>query len=385
MSIQNKCSQHLYIHWPFCKNKCHYCDFVSFAKHEKYEQQYHKALCTEIKSYVSKLSGPRKIKTIFFGGGTPSLYPIDLLTELFVVLKNNFDLSDAEEITIEVNPKEVTEKQLSTWRFLGINRLSIGVQVLDDKILANLNRIQTNKDVYSLIEKAFKYFDNVSVDLILGLPGITDEVWNNTLKQIVKWPIKHISVYMLMVHDRTPLSLKLSRGDIKLLSDDEFVDIYDGTVKFLDYHGFKQYELSNFAVPGFESEHNRAYWDHRPYRGFGLSAASFEDNTRFVNLKKLMHYLDIYLLEGELKYSFQEKLGPEQLRMEQLMLGLRQSSGMDLHAMLYLFKEGEQERLSGRLDDLKNQGLIVVENGRVRLALKGMALENEVILSLLSN
>jgi len=378
--------KHLYIHWPFCKNRCHYCDFVAFEKHDSYFEPYHKALCEEIRRYVATLhKKDRIITTLFFGGGTPSMYPLDMLKELFEVLHENFRLN-LSEATIEVNPSGVTEEHLECWQKCGINRLSVGVQVLDDAILKKLNRHQTKANVQKLMDKAPTYFDNISIDLIMGLPGITKEIWESTLKTAMKWPINHISIYMLMVYEKTKLHFKIKKGEIVLPEESTLVALYKKTCDFLKKHNFEQYELSNFARPGCESIHNQAYWDRSSYRGFGVSAASFDGITRYTNLKNLTAYLEAYSpskKSKKLSYHDIEKITSQQQVTEELMLGLRQSKGLDLHRMVYLLSVDEQTTFLRQLQLLKSHGLIEEEGGKIRLSTDGMMLENEIILSLL--
>lgn len=377
--------QGIYIHWPFCKNKCHYCDFVSFAKHEGFEGQYHEALLGEIKAFAAqdfRFSGRAvEVQTIFLGGGSPSLYPLDLLKELIDALRKNFDLSVLKEFTIECNPADVTEEKLKCWKNLGINRLSIGVQVLNSKILQNLNRRQKNEDVLNVMRIAPKYFDNISVDLILGLPCVTNAVWNETLKTIALLPINHVSIYFLTVYEKTPLYFSLKKGEIVLPGEDETVLLYEKTVEFLKEHDFDQYEISNFAKSGFESVHNIGYWDFKPYKGFGLSASSFDGKSRFMNYKNLTKYLS----KAPLGECFEcEVLSEDQKIMEFLMLSLRQRKGVGLRRVLYLLKDSSKNRFLEKIKCLKSEGLVRVVDDRIQLTLKGMFLENEVILDLLS-
>ena len=381
---QIKNIEHIYIHWPFCRNKCHYCDFISFEKHEGFEEKYHKALCNQIKIWLKNYSLKNKnsIKTIFLGGGSPGLYPLSLLKKLFIVIRKNFDLSNLNEVTIEANPQDITEKKLKVWKELGINRLSIGVQILDDKILQNLNRIQKNEDIFNVVKIIPNYFENISVDLILGLPGVTKEIWKRTLKTVTSWPITHISIYLLTVYEKTPLFFKVKNKKIKLLKEGEIIDLYEDTIRFLEKKDIKQYEISNFARKGFQSIHNKAYWDRRPYVGFGLGAASFDGSSRYINEKNLDKFLKNY---NERKFSdciFDEKLNKEQIFLETLMLGLRQKKGIDLQRMLYFLRDEKKDKFLDVLKLLKSTSLIQKRGGRISLTLRGMFLENEVILNL---
>jgi oxygen-independent coproporphyrinogen-3 oxidase len=185
----------LYLHWPFCPYKCHFCPFVAIASHDQYMERYHHALLKEIEQFSGNYTGSRLIETIFLGGGTPSTYPPPLLLDTFGTLIRMFTIVPHAEITIEVNPGTVNEEKLQTWKKAGINRLSIGVQSLNDGVLKNLNRHQTASSVLQLLEIASPLFENISVDLILGLPDVSPDEWKQLIQTIVTWPIKHVSVY----------------------------------------------------------------------------------------------------------------------------------------------------------------------------------------------
>jgi len=373
---------------------------------------YHKALCNEIKHYA-RTHEKQEITTIFFGGGTPSLYPPPLLTELFELLNQTFNLDNTSEITLEVNPGTVSKHRLKTWKRLGINRLSIGVQLLEENVLRSVNRHQTNQSVTNLLSPDGKfgapnYFDNLSVDLILGLPGSTRKMWFDTLTYLVEQPISHISIYFLMVHKETPLYKHVKTKRLSLPEEALLVITYLETIKFLEKRNLLQYEISNFARPGRESLHNKAYWSRKSYRGFGLHASSFDGKKRRTNTKNLQNYIDCWSsLEQNSstdrshgparQCSTQEILTPENVFLEKLMLGLRQKAGIDLQDMLYSLekrfeKRAEQDNnllpqqvaaFENNIAMLKKQGLLREENGRAYLTARGMVLENEVILKLL--
>lgn len=369
--------EHLYIHWPFCKSKCYYCDFLSFANNEEFQKKYHDTLISQLRNFKNIVP----LKTIFIGGGTPSLYPLDLLKELFEKLKTSFDFSQIKEITIEANPRDITEEKLNIWREVGINRLSIGVQVLDDDVLAKVGRNQSVNDVLNAIKIAPKYFDNISVDLILGLPEISKKSWEKTLHEVVNWPIKHVSCYILTQYKGTRLDSMVKKREIYLQKDDIIISLYEDTVDFLHKHDFMQYETSNFSKKGFESIHNIAYWDRKSYLGLGLGASSFDGQNRFINERRLKFFFHLTLdpLEG----ANIEVLSDKQVFVEVLMLSLRQAKGGGLQRMLYFLGSDEKIRFLDKLEDLKNLGLIRINEDRVCLTLRGMLLENEVVLRLL--
>lgn len=217
----------VYIHWPFCPYRCHFCPFVALAGQDQFMEQYHRALCAEMTHFGKHYSEKLILDTVFIGGGTPSTYPDALLLDMFGTLRTIFDVQSSAEVTIEVNPGTVRSvEQLEHWKKLGINRLSIGVQSLKDPVLKKLNRLQSASDVYALLAKTQHIFDNVSVDLILGLPDVSEAEWKELLQTVVTWPIKHLSIYFLTVHEDTPLYFKVKTQAIVLPPDDALVDLY---------------------------------------------------------------------------------------------------------------------------------------------------------------
>lgn len=201
----------LYIHWPFCPYKCHFCPFVALASQDHLMHDYHHALMREIGEVTTLFKERQQLDTIFLGGGTPSTYPDALLLDTFDTLRKSFIFDEASEVTIEVNPGTVRKEQYVLWKSLGINRLSIGVQSMKDQVLKNLNRHQKAADVLAVLDEARHYFQALSVDLILGLPGVSSQEWKELIKCVVSWPIVHISVYFLTVHEETPLYFKVQK------------------------------------------------------------------------------------------------------------------------------------------------------------------------------
>lgn len=373
--------QHLYIHWPFCPYKCHFCDFVAMASHEQFMAQYHVALIKEIKQFAPMISSKPCLQTIYFGGGTPSTYPAHLLLDTFATLRELFDFDQSTEITLEVNPGTVTTELFQAWHSVGVNRLSIGVQSLKDVVLKTLNRHQTRQDVYAVLQEASQYFDNLSVDFILGLPGVSDDEWKQMIQEAMSWPIKHISVYFLTVHEDTPLYFKVTSKRVQLPPDDAMVDLYEWTVDMLARHGFERYELSNFARQGFQSRHNSAYWNRKSYRGFGLGACSFNGSVRFQNTKNLGRYIE-QLSDDQSVIEMNETLCLQQIMLEKLMLGLRQSKGVCVQDYICSISPEAQTRFFENLDLLVQKQLLIYQDGVIRLTPKGYALENEVTLRL---
>ncbi len=371
----------LYIHWPFCPYRCHFCPFVALAAHDQFMGRYNKALCREIEGFGEAYEGPRELDTIFLGGGTPSTYPDNLLLDMAGTLRKTFILKEEGEFTIEINPGTVRKEQLELWRSIGINRLSIGVQSLKDHVLEKLNRQQTAGDVFRLLSYAPDYFSNISVDIILGLPGVSSEEWKQLVRTVVNWPIKHLSVYFLTVHENTQLYFKVQANRMELPSDDEMIDLYYWTIDHLQEHGFEQYELSNFAKPGYESKHNMVYWDRKPYKAFGLGACSFDGQHRFGNEKSLMSYIE-RVERGDDTTSFCETVTDEQAHLERLMLGLRRRSGVAWQVALKDISESKQHRLKEVVASLKEKELLREQADRLFLTRAGIVVENEILIQL---
>lgn len=380
----NQTVQSLYVHWPFCPYKCHFCPFVALAGHDQFMERYHIALKKEIQSFA-KNTQKTPLKTIFLGGGTPSTYPLNLLLDTFDTIYKEFVCDLQIEVSMEVNPGTVSEEKLIQWKKLGINRLSIGVQSLNDNVLKKLNRHQSVSDVEELMTMATPLFDNISIDLIVGLPGISCDEWKKMIETIVQWPINHVSMYFLTVHEDTPLYFGVKQQKIILPSDDAIVDLYYWTIEYFSRYGLYQYEVSNFGRENYESRHNSVYWQRKPYKGFGLGACSFDGQARFQNEKSLMKYLEGIEQDKNITI-FCEQLTEEQAWLEMLMLGLRQSKGVLLKDITQplseqqkkLFFESVSILCQAKLLDYKKTG----EHEFIVLTPKGLSVVNEVVVKL---
>ncbi len=351
------------------------------ASHEQFMAQYHAALKKEIQNFKVDAVAKPALKTIYMGGGTPSTYPAHLLLDTFATLRELYHFDNSAEITLEVNPGTVTTELFQVWQQAGINRLSIGVQSLKDIVLKSLNRHQTRQDVYDVVQEASQYINNLSVDFIIGLPGVSDDEWKSMIAEAVHWPIKHISVYFLTVHEDTPLYFKVTSKKVQLPPDDALVDLYDWTVDTLQQYGFTRYEISNFARAGYQSLHNTAYWDRKPYRGFGLGACSFNGTTRFQNTKNLGKYIEHSEINSSL-VDMSESLEQKQVILEKLMLGLRQSKGVSVQDYMASVDLQHQEHFVKNIEMLQQAKLLTYQDDVIRLTPKGYALENEVTLRL---
>jgi oxygen-independent coproporphyrinogen III oxidase len=371
----------LYIHWPFCPYRCFYCPFVAIAGQDEFMGQYHEALVSEIKKEAPNYKN-NEIQTIYFGGGTPSTYPLQLLVDMFAILKTEFQLSPEVEITIEVNPGTATEEHFALWQQIGINRVSVGVQSFNEKALVDVNRHQSVAQVILLLETIFHYIQNVSVDIILGLPGVSNSDWKEMLQKLVSYPITHISMYILEVHDTTQLFYKLKTGALKLPHEEETIQLFYWTRKFLADHGFFQYELSNFARHNLVSKHNSCYWDRKPFRGFGLGAWSFDGSKRFANEKNLMLYCKKATKKDSLIVE-QETISDTQKQIENIMLGMRRANGIS-YDLVVRGNEAEKEKIQAKVTALLQEGLMEQkDDNRLVLTPKGLILENRIVAELL--
>lgn len=372
----------LYIHWPFCPYKCTFCPFVAIAGRDEYMEQYHVALKQELIRWAKSAEKKINLNTIFIGGGTPSTYPKELILDMFDTLKGVCTIAPDAEISIEVNPGTVKEGIVQVWQRCGINRLSIGVQGLKDTALHALNRLQSAHDVRSLLVRASEHMNNMSVDLILGLPGVTVDEWKATIAEVVTWPIKHVSVYFLTIHENTPLYFRVAQKQVALAEDDEMVKLYHWTVDALERAGLHRYELSNFARDGYECRHNMGYWKRSVYKGIGLGACSFDGEYRFTNEKSLLKYIAA-IEKNEDPVCIAEKMTDEQIRMETLMLALRTREGMTQEQLLHGLDAAAQEQCQRTLERLVQEGFIEQLDGHVRLTSQGLVLENEILVQLM--
>ena len=367
----------IYLHWPFCPYKCHFCPFVAVAGKDAYMDRYHATLVREIIRFTQKRAQKCMLDTVYFGGGTPSTYPNELLLDMFAILKTVFVFSSQAEITLEVNPGTVDDTKLKVWKQVGINRLSIGVQSLKDGVLSDLNRQQSINDVMWLMNRVGMLFNNVSVDIILGLPGVNDDDWRELLTTIVTWPITHVSMYILEIHEGTALHFRVKTKKTQLPDDDHLTDVYGWSVDFLQNAGFMQYEVSSFAKNGYQSQHNIGYWDRKPYKGFGIGACSFDGTTRFQNCADLHHYIDAQPADYD-ALCMREELTRKQIINEKIMLGVRRSTGLMLTEVYGQMSHIERADMVTTIRELQASGFITESHEKIILTPRGLLMENTI-------
>ena len=364
----------IYVHIPFCIQKCRYCDFLSFPGiSESVMDSYLSALRTELKLRKGEAED-KPISSIFFGGGTPSILKAGMISRLMQTIRDNYQLLPETEITIEVNPGTVSEEKAKDWKEAGINRISMGVQSFDDEILKTLGRIHTADTVVHSYEILWEQgFRNLSFDLMLGLPGQTLKSLKKTLEKALSFPIRHLSLYSLIVEEGTPFYEMYEKGDLTLPEEDEERLMVHRSTAFLKEHGFMQYEISNYAVPGYESIHNTGYWQRKEYIGAGLGASSLIQETRFHNTTDLSLYLRQPVKREEVQI-----LSSKDQMSEMLFLGLRQNQGILLSDFKENYHVTIEEVFPGIIEKHIRNKLLQIQNGRLQLTSLGMDLSNQV-------
>ncbi len=371
----------LYLHIPFCDHKCIYCDFYSIITTDNISN-FLTAVKKEIDSYSALYSRDRVFTSIYFGGGTPSLMEPDYLNEIISSLKDNYAVSNTAEITMETNPGTVDKNKLEAFRTTGINRLSIGIQSFLDDDLKFLTRIHDKNTAVSTVLNAKEAgFENINIDLIFNLPGQTKEKWNYNLESAVQLPVTHISAYSLILERGTILNKMVLDGKIKIQDEDYDAELYEMTIDLLESNGFNQYEVSNFARPGYECLHNNAYWRYRDYLSFGPSAHSFVNGRRWWNFSSLKHYISEIEKQGSAEAGY-EIINDETALSEFVMLALR-SAGLNLIELKNRFGNNWLERNSGYLDLLAGKKFIEIKNNFIRLTKSGYAICDEILSKLI--
>lgn len=339
--------------------------------------RYCAALTKELVRFSDEQENPVPLKTIYIGGGTPSTWPDRLLLDTFDRLRRTFDMRSISEITIEANPGTVRAKQIALWQEIGITRISVGVQSLNDQVLHNLNRQQSAAQVRQLIKSLAGNFPSVSVDIIIGLPGVSEEEWKAFIYELVSWPIQHVSMYFLSVHEGTPLYFRVARNQLTLPPDDATVDLYYWSIAALARGGFEQYEVSSFARSGWASQHNQVYWERKPFKGFGIGAWSFDGHARLQNEKNIQRYMEAQEAGNDSLCSA-ETVTEEAARLETLMLGLRRTKGVAILEVVEGLSKEKQELFLSRVEALEEKKLIHKEGQRITLTPTSLALENEI-------
>ena len=377
----------VYLHIPFCEHKCIYCDFYSIAPSEEHADaegmmaSFTELLLKEIDLRSDTVPRGEMYDTVFFGGGTPSLLEAEQMVRLLDRLRSRFEIRPDAEITMEANPGTVTEERLRAFRAAGINRVSFGVQSFYDDELKFLTRIHSADQAKASVHVARRAgFDNLNIDLMFALPGQTPERWRSTMEQALNLGPTHISCYSLIVEPHTPLARMVEAKQVAVLDTEADAALFETTAEVMERHGYEQYEVSNFARPGFRSLHNLNYWRHGSYLGFGPSAHSFRGTHRWWNIANLSTYAS-RLRDGALPTAGEEELQPEQMMTEAVFLGLR-SDGLDTANFDRRFGRRFLEDHRSRIEDLLRSGLARLDGAVLRLTSRGYLVCDEICATL---
>ncbi len=371
----------VYIHIPFCMKKCFYCDFVSYANKEDMIEKYIKALEKEIKIKAEE-NKLLKINTIYIGGGTPSFIDSKHIVYIINAIKESFNVKENAEITIEVNPGTVTKNKLEDYIKCGINRISIGLQTTNNELLKQIGRIHTYEqflETYNLIRMVG--FNNINVDLMLALPNQTIKDLEDSLNKVIMLKPEHISVYSLILEEKTKLYDLVESGKLELLDESIERNMYWKVKNILEQNGYKHYEISNFAKQGYESKHNLNCWNQEEYLGMGVAAHSYLNNKRYSNTENLEQYINKLLDEEGIKndiVTVHEEQTLEDKQKEYMLLGLRKIEGVKISDFKNKFVQNPIYIFRKELDKLVKEDLIQVEDNNIKLTKKGLDLANLV-------
>lgn len=377
----NKKKLGIYIHIPFCKRKCAYCDFLSGPATVEVQDKYMEQLLSDIKSMENKEQ--YEVDTVFIGGGTPSVVSAKWIFKLMETLKAEFRVCETAEISIEANPGTVTKESLEIYRKSGINRISFGVQSMEDKELELLGRIHRREDflqVFYLAREAG--FTNINVDLMSALPGQTVDSFTNTLKEVAKLEPEHISVYSLIIEEGTRFYEEYREDELIreqglmpkwLPSEEAEREMYENTREILAEHGFYRYEISNYAKEGFACKHNLKYWDRKEYMGFGIGAASLLKESRFKKTESLTDYL-----HGDFEKKDVEQVSQEEAIQEFMFLGLRKTAGISKQDFYQSFHKELEDVYGNVLKKLVKDNLLIETKVGYALTEQGLDVSNRV-------
>ena len=371
----------IYVHIPFCKQKCYYCDFISYANKEEKTKEYVKCIQKEIEIESKKYSKDEyEITTIYLGGGTPSYISALYIENIINVIKLNYNVKDNAEITIEINPGTVNEEKILIYEKIGINRVSIGLQTTNDKLLKRIGRIHTYEEFlncYKLVSKS--KIDNINVDLMLALPNQTIEDLEESLQKVIKLKPNHISLYSLILEEGTKLEKMVSENIVKLPEEDMEREMYWKTKRILEKNGYNHYEISNFAKEGYKSKHNMNCWSQKEYLGFGVAAHSYVNRKRYCNINNIEEYVS-NIKKGKIENNrtvceIQNTIDEQK---EFMMLGLRKIDGIDIQEFKNKFVENPIYVFHKELEKLVNEDLVEIDLDKIKLTNKGLDFANLV-------
>ncbi len=361
-----------YVHIPFCTQICYYCDFSKvFIKNQPVDS-YLEHLLGEYRSYDI-----HKLRTLYIGGGTPTALSAPQLETLLDGLTKNLDLSVLEELTIEANPGDLDADKIAVLKNSAVNRVSLGVQTFDDKMLKKIGRSHLEKDIYENIDRLkLAGFDNISIDLIYALPGQTMDQVKDNVEKAITLDIPHMSLYSLILENHTVFMNRMRRGKLPLPKEELEAEMFEYIIEELEQSGFEHYEVSNFSKPGFESRHNLMYWDNAEYYGIGAGASGYVNGVRYKNHGPIRHYLSA--VEAGNARVTEEHLSQREQMEEEMFLGLRKKSGVSITRFEEKFGTSFEDLYGQVVRNLCHQGLLQVEGQQIRMTKKGLFLGDTV-------
>ncbi|RAK22447.1 oxygen-independent coproporphyrinogen-3 oxidase [Anoxybacillus vitaminiphilus] len=367
-----------YFHIPFCAQICHYCDFNKVFFKGQPVDEYLQAMETEMKNTIEKFP-TSELETIFVGGGTPTVLEIKQLDYFLNSIHKHFSFNVNEvEFTFEANPNELSKKKLQLLKEAGVNRLSFGVQTFDDKLLQKIGRTHRKHDVLQTIEMAKEAgFTNISIDLMYGLPEQTIENLRDTLDIAFKLDVQHFSAYSLIIEPKTVFYNLLKKDMLSLPSQEEEAEMYELVMEQMEYYGYNQYEISNYAKSGFSSRHNLTYWNNEEYFGIGAGAHSYVYGKRNVNAGPLKKYMNL-IEETGFPYVESHKVTLEEKMEEEMFLGLRKTEGVSKETFAQKYHRSVHEVFGKQIAEQKQRGLLEETDSHIRLTHRGKLLGNEV-------
>lgn len=360
----------IYIHIPFCKQACHYCNF-HFSTSLRYKNELIAALLKETELLQEYLSG-EIIETIYIGGGTPSLCSQQELESILSKIHSLFEVSHNAEITLEANPDDISKDKLKEWKETGINRLSIGIQSFFEEDLRWMNRAHTAQQAINNLQLAIEHFDNITIDLIYGTPELTNEKWKQNIERAFAFNIPHLSCYALTVEPKTPLDKLIRQHKSPDINPDKQSEQFLLLMQWMAAAGYEHYEISNFAKPGFRSRHNSSYWQGKNYIGFGPSAHSFDGNSRWWNIANNNQYIES-IKKGIIPFEKEELTATQKLN-EYIMISLRTMEGLNLSKV----SEASSFEIRAASKKYIEKGLMKIENDYLKLTNEGKLLADGI-------
>jgi oxygen-independent coproporphyrinogen-3 oxidase len=362
----------IYVHLPFCSVHCIYCDFPLTTR-LSLSDRYYQALLNELEDHPPDL----QCDSLYFGGGTPSLAPIDVLKRL----THSVPLTDDAEITLEANPDHVTGSVLSEWKELGINRLSLGIQSLQENVLKTMLRQHSKEQALdNLLLARSSGFENINVDLILGFPGQTSKQFSSDLEQLISLKPDHFSIYLLELHERTGLHRLVESGKAEIMPEEEQVSSFQDAIQMLRSAGYDRYEVSNFAIPGKHSRHNLKYWTDAPYYAYGAGACAYHNHQRTRNHSDVLRYIEA-MEEHQAIHEEAISESEDTRARNALIFGLRKTEGINIPEFIAEYRRDPRQLFGAGIDEFT--GLLEVRNDQLRLTEQGLLLSNEILSSAL--